>query len=76
MISLSANVNGNSVTITDDALREYSGQQVIVTITEKKKVSEDFLKSQLDSLRTSSKSSWGEDAQTYLDNLRNSERVF
>lgn len=76
MISLSANVNGNSVTITDDALREYSGQQVIVTIIEKKKVEKDFLKEQLDSLRTSSKSSWGEDAQKYVNELRKNERVF
>ena len=72
MLSVSANIQGNTVTATDELLRKYDGQTVMIYVSENKN---DTLKTQLDALRTSSKSSWGLDAQEYVNELRSENRV-
>lgn len=73
MVSLVGNIQGNTMTLTDESLRQYDGQNVTVVVSEDKN---HILESQLDALRTRTYSSWGEDAQKYISNLRAADRVF
>lgn len=73
METLVASIKGDVVTAVDESLRKYDGQNVTIFVSDN---SADLLKSQLDALRTQSKSKWGEDAQSYIDSIRGDERVF
>ena len=73
MLSISATIQGNTVIATDELLRQYDGQTVTIYVSENKDIN---LKTQLDALRTYSKSSWGQDAQEYVNDLRSEDRVF
>lgn len=73
MLSISATIQGNTVIATDELLRQYDGQTVTIYVSENKDMN---LKTQLDALRTYSKSSWGQDAQEYVNDLRSEDRVF
>ena len=73
MLSVSANIQGNTVIVQDDLLRKFDGQTVTIYVYEN---SEDTLKTQLDALRTHSSSSWGQDAQEYINETRSGDIVF
>ena len=73
MLSVLATIQGNTVIATDELLRQYDGQTVTIYVAENKDIN---LKTQLDALRTYSKSSWGQDAQDYVNDLRSEDRVF
>lgn len=73
MLSVLANIQGNTVIATDENLRQYDGQTVTIYISENRDTN---LKTQLDALRTYSKSSWEQDAQEYVNELRSENRVF
>lgn len=73
MLSVTANIQGNTVTAVNENLRKYDGQTVTIYISDDKN---EILKSQLDSIRTHSKSSWGQDAQEYVNSLRSEDCVF
>ena len=72
MESLEANIYGNTISATDEMLRKYDGQTVTIYFSPNK---EEILKSQLDAIRTHAVSSWGEDAQEYINSLRTQERI-
>ena len=73
MLSVLANIQGNTVIATDENLRQYDGQTVTIYVSENRDTN---LKTQLDALRTYSKSSWEQDAQEYVNELRSENRVF
>lgn len=73
MLSILANIQGNTVIATDEHLRQYDGQTVTIYVSENRDTN---LKTQLDALRTYSKSSWEQDAQEYVNELRSENRVF
>ncbi len=70
MIELTASVCGNSVTLTDESLKQFDGQNVTIFISEDKNV---LVKKQLEAIRTFSASAWGEDAQKYVTRLRSED---
>lgn len=72
MIALSANISGNTATITDEVLRQYDGQTITIFIGD----TQNTLQNQLTALRTSTVSSWGCDAQEYISKLRSEDNVF
>lgn len=73
MLSVLANIQGNTVIATDELLRQYDGQTVTIYVSENRDTN---LKTQLDALRTYSKSTWGQDAQEYVNEVRSENRVF
>ena len=73
MISVSATIQGNTVIGQDEILRPYDGKAVTIYVLDNKA---ETLKVQLDALRTHSKSSWGQDAQEYINEVRGENRVF
>ena len=72
MLTLTGTVKEDTVVLTDTALKAFDGQTITLVMEESPDTA---LKTRLDQLRTQSVSSWDEDAQAYLSNLRN-ERVF
>ncbi len=67
MLALATSIKDNTVSITDDLLQPYEGKNVTILISENKS---EFVKAQLNAIRTSTVSSWGEDAQEYIEKLR------
>lgn len=73
METLVANIKDDVIRAVDESLKKYDGQNVTIFVSDD---NSELLKFQLDSLRTQSKSKWGEDAQSYIDSVRGEERVF